>query len=122
MIFGWKAGAILFFLHLLAWVYALIVYILLPKWKIRRSSSGLVVGGVIFTVFGYGFMIGWNTSITGIVSVLAILSCFAVTGIPMIIGYKFKNEYDDNRDNERARIIAKKALDEAFEKVNSKND
>lgn len=118
-VFGWKMAAVFLVLFGLACCYAWFVYKFLPERKIRVSSAELVIGGTLGTLIGYGFIVGWHSTVYGWEAIISILLSFIVSGLPMSIGYiwyETQVEKQDeirtkeylNRLNEQAKNMVKK--------------
>lgn len=112
-VFGWKTGAVLLALFMLAWIYAWFVYKFLPEKRVRSSTAELVIAGTLMTLTGYGFVIGWDSTIMGWEAILSVLACFVVTGIPMTVGYIWRETQIVNRDEERAKTQMKRLNEHA---------
>jgi hypothetical protein len=76
------AGLVLLNLVLLGVVYNFII----AKYErfLEPYTALLVVGGVLFTLIGAAFLVGWTEA--GIVGI-----CFAASGAPMLIGSITRN-------------------------------
>lgn len=99
----WKVALIWLVLFLFGSAYAWLVYSYLPRKRIKFNTSFLVACGCLVTIVGFGLMVGWEQSIYGYEALSLILACFVATGLPMILGYAFKESYDNNQDEKRSK-------------------
>ena len=123
-IFGLKAAIIWVLLFAFGLFYKWLVYEYLPEVKgVKNRTAELVVGGVLVTLLGYGFIIG-DAVVRGGEALVAVLVCFACSGIPMIVGYWSKDAQNDAEEEKRKAEDERRAKDQINKraKITAKKD
>lgn len=87
----------LFYNSLVAWLEA--------NGHDRGYTALLVVGGVLVTIAGAAFLIGW-------LAALFVLASFAASGLPMVAGAWQRAAVARKADEEKARQIARSLIDQ----------
>jgi Tfp pilus assembly protein PilX len=70
----------------------------------QAYTAYLVVLGVLVTLGGAAFLIGPLPA-------LVVLACFAVSGLPMVVGSSLRSALEMRRDHKLARQMAKEVID-----------
>lgn len=109
-IFGWKSITAWILLFGFGLFYKWLVYEYLPEVKrVKNRTAELVVAGVLVTLLGHGFVVGWNTVVLGWEAILNVLLCFVFSGVPMVIGYWNKDADENSKKEQRAAEDEKRA-------------